>query len=155
MSKENLTPLVMKRSNLAEDDDNLLEPIVINYKANKKKKKKDQSEEDTEDKPRYTSQLKDVQEMEGDMLQIARRASQSVTKGLDTYDKARKKSARTKKDGAIEDFPHNATKAVSEAMKEASEIPVDIVDALMTKNYRKQARKNLKRATRLIKVFRI
>lgn len=151
MSNSKGSPLVIERSRLK--DEYALEPIVLDYKARKKKQKK--TDIDGDKKAKYSSSLKDVQEMEGDMVQIARRASQAVTKGLDTYDKARKKSAASKKDGAIEDFPHNATKAVSESMKEASEIPVDIVDALMTKNYRKQARKNLRRAARLIRVFRI
>lgn len=152
MSNEPVTPLVVKRSNLKSEHE--LEPIVLEYKK-KKKSKKAKSETDGEKKPKYSESLKDVQEIEGDMVRVARRASQAVTKGLDSYDKARKKSSESKRDGAIEDFPHNATKAISDSLKEASEIPVDIVDALMTKNYRKQARQNLRRASRMIRIFRI
>lgn len=153
MSEEKVTPIVLKRSKNKSGDS--LRPIVVDYSSRKKKRKESEDAVGGEPKPEYSSNLKDLQEVEGDLVSIARRASESVTKGLDTYDKARKKSARLKKDGAIEDFPHNATKAISAGLKEASEIPVDVVDAVLTRNIRKQIRRNLRRASRTIKIFRI
>ena len=153
MNEENVSPLVLKRSGEKSTSD--FEPIVLKYKKRKQKKNRIRSDEAGEKKPEYSRNLKDVQKVEGDMVGIAHRASQAVTKGFESYDKSRKKSAKSKKDGAIEDFPHNATKAVSDSLKEASEIPVDIVDSLLTRNYRKQMRRNLRQASRAIKIFRL
>ena len=127
-------------------------PIVLEYRSGKKKKKK--AGVDGKGRRNYSRGLKDVQEVEGDMVKIARKATRSVAKAIETYEKERTRSADEKKDGAIEDFPQNAAKAMSEAMKEASDIPVDVVDALTTRNLRKQLRRNLKRTSRALKVFR-
>ncbi len=150
MNAEHVKPVVLKRSRTKSGSE--FQPIVLDYKPRKKKRNK--AEDSTGNEPRYSRNLKDVQKLEGDVVRIARRASTTVTKGLDTYDKERKKSAMSKKDGAIEDFPHNATKAVSESLKEASELPVDLADALLTKNYRRQIRRSLRRASRALKLFR-
>lgn len=151
MSEKPLTPLVFKRSE--ERQQNKIQPIVIKYKS-RKKGKKQKSALESEVSPRFSRSLEDVQKVEGDLVRVARRASRAVSRGIDTYDKERKKSAAEKKDGAIEDFPHNTAKAVSTSLKEASEIPVDIVDSLSTKNYRKQVRRNLRRASRALRIFR-
>ncbi len=66
-----------------------------------------------------------------------------------------RRSAREKKDGAVKDFPHNSAKALSESLKEASEIPVDMADAVTTKNYRKRMRRGLRRASRVLRLFRL
>ena len=131
-----------------------LQPIVLEYKERKKKQKQSAPSDDADDE-KYTEGFEDVQRMEGDAVHLARRSAKVISKGLDTYDEERKRSAKEKKDGAIEDFVNNSAKALSVSMKEASDIPMDIAEALSTSSYQKQLRKNLRRASKTIRLFRI
>jgi len=142
-------PRVLRRSGGKLQDD--MKPIVLDYR---KRKKKTRAEEDDEPKL-YSEGLEDVQVLEGDIVRIAKRAAKAASKGLDTYDQERQRSAKEKTDGAIEDFFNNSAKATSSFLKEASEIPVDVAEALNTESYRKRLRKNLRRSSRLMRLFRI
>ncbi len=125
-----------------------LQPIVIDYKKRKKnKERRDQS------KPRYSNGLKDAQRLEGDLMRVAQRATTALSDGIDTYEKERKKSARKKKDGAVKDYLNNSAKAFSASIKEASEIPVDLAEIANKSSYRKRLRSNLRKASRLIRLF--
>lgn len=143
--------IVLRRSRGKLQSD--IQPIVLEYKDRRKKRKKAVEPDDEEEK--YSEGLENVQRMEGDMVHLARRSAKAISKGLDTYDQERQNSAREKKDGAIEDFMNNSAKAISASMKEASDIPVDIAESLSTSNYRKQLRRNLRRASRVMRLFRI
>ncbi len=129
-----------------------LQPIVVEYHSRKKKSSERLEEKHAE---RYSDGLADVQRVEGDLVRLARRATTAVAKGLDTYDRERSRSAAEKTDGAIEDFPHNAAKALSESLKEASEIPLDIADSATSVNYRRRMRRNLQRVSKALRVFRL
>jgi hypothetical protein len=142
--------IVLRRSRGKLQTD--VQPIVLEYKE-LRKKQKNSTENDTD--KQYTEGLEDLQRMEGDAIHMARRSAKVISKGLDTYDEERKRSAKEKKDGAIEDFVHNSAKAVSASMKEASDIPMDIAEALSASSYRKQLRKNLRRVSKVIRLFRI
>ena len=74
---------------------------------------------------------------------------------MEIYDRERQKSAREKTDGAIEDFIQNSAKATSAYLKEASDLPIDLVEAVSNLSYRDQVRKNLRRASRFIRTWRI
>lgn len=128
-----------------------VQPIVLEYKERRKQQKKTVET----DEAKYTEGLEDIQRLEGDALRVAKRSARALSKGLDTYDQERQRSAKEKKDGAIEDFIDNSAKAASASMKEASEIPMDIAEALGTTSYRKRLRNNLRRASRVIRLFRI
>jgi hypothetical protein len=146
MSAEPLKPRVLRRSRGQLQQD--LKPIVLEYRPRKKKTA-------GRGEPRYSEGLEDVQRVEGDLVRIARRATSAASKGLDTYDRERQRSASEKKDGAIEDFPHNSAKAMSEALKEASEIPVDIADSIERTDLHREIRRGLRRISRAIAVFRL
>lgn len=128
-----------------------LRPIVLDYKE-RSKKKKSAEEGETE---QYSEGLEDVQRLEGSAVRLAQKSARALSKSLDTYEQERKRSAKEKKDGAIEDFVHNSAKAASVYMKEASEIPLDIADSLDTTSYRKRLRETLRQASRMIRLFRI
>jgi len=128
-----------------------LQPIVLEYKERRKKTK---TEGETEE-VRYSEGLEDVQRMEGDVMRVAQRSARALSKSLDTYDQERKRSAKEKKDGAIEDFAHNSAKAASTYMKEISEIPMDIAESLDTSSYRKRLRDSLHQTSKVIRLFRI
>jgi hypothetical protein len=126
-----------------------IQPIVVELKQPRKKKKTVEKEE------KYSKGLGNIQRAEGDFLRVAKRSARAISKGIDTYDNERRRSAKGKKDGAIEDFMDNSAKAMSVSMKEASEIPLDIAESMSTKSYRNRLRKNLRRASRYIRIFRI
>ena len=130
-----------------------MQPIVLEYKKRKKKAKEGKAKD--KEAERYSPGLKDIQRMEGDAVRIANRATKAVSKGIDTYDRERKRSAKEKKDGAIEDFMYNSAKAASEAMKEASELPVDMAEAFNKTSYRKRVRTGLRRASKMLRTWRI
>jgi hypothetical protein len=122
-----------------------VKPIILEYKG-RKQKSKPKAEENG---------LEDVQVLEGNMVRIAQRAAKAASKGIDTYEQERQRSAKEKTDGAIEDFFNNSAKATSAYLKEASDIPLDVVESLNTESYRKRLRKNLRRTSKLIRLFRI
>jgi hypothetical protein len=128
-----------------------IKPIVLEYKGRNKKNNKPENS----DQEKYSDGLEDVQTLEGNVLRTAKRAAKIVSKGIDTYDNERQISAKEKTDGAIEDFFHNAAKATSVSMKEASDLPLDVVESLNTESYRKRLRKNLRRSSKLLRLFRI
>jgi hypothetical protein len=84
-----------------------------------------------------------------------RRATRAIALGVETYERERAKSAQMKVDGAIVDFPHNSAKALSETLREASEIPVDVADSVTTQNYRRRVHRNLRNAAKALRVFRM
>lgn len=127
-----------------------IQPIVLEYKKRKKSRVNGR-----ERKEKYSKGLEDVQRLEEDVVRVSQRGARALSKGLDTYEHERQKSAREKKDGAIEDFVHNSAKATSAYLKEASEIPVDIAESLNRTSYRKILRANLRRASKVIRLFRI
>ena len=128
-----------------------LQPIVLEYKERKKKTKAEAENTD----PKYSDGLEDVQRAEGDVMRVAQRSARALSKSLDTYEQERKRSAKEKRDGAIEDFPHNSAKAVSTYMKEMSDVPMDIAESLDTSSYRKRLRDSLHQTSRIIRLFRI
>jgi len=128
-----------------------MKPIILEYKGRKKKSRPKAEEGQT----MYSEGLEDVQVMEGNVVRIAQRAAKAASKGLDTYEQERQRSAKEKTDGVIEDFFNNSAKATSAYLKEASDIPVDIVESINTESYRKRMRKNLRRASKFIGLFRI
>lgn len=128
-----------------------IKPIVLDFKGRRKKVKT----EGIEDQEQYSEGLEDIQVLEGDVMRVAQRSIKALSKGIDTYEEERKKSAKEKTDGAIEDFLNNSAKATSAYLKEASEIPVDMAEAMDKGSYRKRLRKSLRRSSKLIRLFRI
>jgi hypothetical protein len=129
-----------------------LEPLVFEYEPHTETPADDREHENGE---LYSDGLEDIQRAEADLARVARRASQAIAKGIDTYDRERSRSAHEKEDGAIEDFPHNSAKAMSEAFKEASELPLDIAEAVAPRHARKRMRRNLKQLSKTLRVFRL
>lgn len=150
MTTEPVRPRVFRRSRGQLQPG--LRPIVLDYRANDEA---EAGEADAEHNELYSEGLADFQQAEADLVRIARRATAAMAKGIDTYDVERRASAKTKKDGAIEDFPHNSAKAVSAALKEASELPLDVADAVSTQHARKRLRRGLRRLSRSMRVFRL
>jgi hypothetical protein len=128
-----------------------LQPVVLKFKKGGKKSK-DSGEAA---KAKYSKGLEDIQILEGNFVRIAQRTSKAIYRGIDTYERERSQSSKKKIDGAIEDFVYNSAKAASEFMKETSEIPVDLVDSMNTKSYRKGVRKGLRRSSKILRMWRI
>jgi hypothetical protein len=133
-------------NNLSSDD---IRPIVVDYKKRKKKGKNGRQGK------KYSPGLEDIQRLEGNAVKIANRATRALSKGIETYDEERKRSAKEKKDGAVEDFVHNSAKAASATLKEASDLPIDLAEAVNMKSYRKRMRTGLRRTSRILRTWRI
>ena len=127
-----------------------VKPIVLEFKRKDEKK-----DSETKGKPKYSKRLEDIQTMEADLLRVSQKAAKAVSKGIDTYQAEREKSAEEKTDGAIEDFMHNSAKAMSASLKEASDIPVDIADSISSDANRKRLRRTLREASKSLDFWRI
>jgi hypothetical protein len=147
-NEENAPHLVRLSSRAAQAE---MKPIVLKYRG-KAKKTKDKSDGK---KARYSRGLEDFQRMEGDLTRISQKAAKAVSKGLDTYERERTRSAQEKKDGAVEDYYYNSAKATSAFLKEASDLPIDLAESMYTKTYRKRLRQSLRNSSRMIRMFRI
>jgi hypothetical protein len=141
-------PLRRSRGRLHTD----VQPIILKFK---KRKKESDKGTDGDGKEKYSKGLEDIQVLEGNLMRIAQRSSKAVSRGIDTYEQERKKSSRAKKDGAIEDFVYNSGKATSAFLKETSELPLDLAEAVNTKSYRKRLRRSLRRTSRAMRIWRL
>jgi hypothetical protein len=130
-----------------------VKPIVLEYK--KDKEEKDSEDSGVKGKVKYSKGLEDIQTFESDVLRLSQKAAKAFSKGIDTYQQEREKSAEEKTDGAIEDFVHNSAKAMSVSLKEASDIPVDIAESVNTASYRKRLRQSLREASKAIDFWRL
>ena len=128
-----------------------LKPIVLKFK---KSKKKDKSV-DAERKEKYSRGLEDIQRLEGNVVRISQKATKALSKGMDVYERERQQSAKEKTDGVIKDFIHNTARAGSAYLKEAADIPLDLAEAVSPRSYRKRLRRNLRRASKFIRLWRI
>lgn len=144
-----------KKINLADQSDRApgssLKPIVLKFK--KSKNKKESAKDDGKEK--YSPGLADIQRLEGNVVRISQKATKALSKGMDTYERERQQSAKAKTDGVIEDFIHNSAKAGSAYLKEVADIPVDLADMVNPLTSRKRLRKNLRRASKFIRLWRI
>lgn len=127
-----------------------VKPIILEFKRKDEKK-----DSETKGKAKYSKRLEDIQTMEADVLRVSQKAAKAFSKGIDTYQAEREKSAEEKTDGAIEDFMHNSAKAMSASLKEASDIPVDIADSISSDANRKRLRKTLREASKSLDFWRI
>jgi len=146
---KNDKPRVLRRIRGKLQDD--MKPIVLEYRGRKKKSETKASE----GQKKYSDGLEDIQVLEGDMMRVAQRTARAASKGIDTYEEERQRSAKEKTDGAIEDFFHNSAKATSTFLKETSEIPMDIAESINKESYRKRLRRSLRLSSKLIRLFRI
>jgi hypothetical protein len=129
-----------------------VKPIVLEYQRKERKEEQKSSAKGT---GKYSKGLEDVQTMESNILRLSQKAAKAFSKGIDTYQAEREKSAEEKTDGAIEDFVHNSAKAMSASLKEASDIPMDIAESINTDSYRKQLRKTLRETSKAISFWRL
>jgi len=146
---ENIKPRLLRRTHGKLKPE--IKPIVIEYEDRRTK----QGGRTEKSKQKYSDGLEDVQVLEGNVVRVAQKAVKALSKGVDTYERERQQSAKEKTDGAIEDFFNNSAKATSTYLKEVSDIPVDLMESIDTSSYRKRLRRNLRRASRLIRLFRI
>lgn len=85
---------------------------------------------DKKKKRKTTRGLRDLQTMGRRMTKTAHRMSRAVEKGIATYRERSEASAEKQRDGALRDLPRNTAVGMSVAIREASRLPVDLVDAV-------------------------
>ena len=92
----------------------------------------------------FTTGTKSLQEIEETIANSALTFTNALSKGLTTYLEARKESANSKKDGAIEDMVVNVAKGVTETVKEASNIITDAAVAFDKVGFSAKRREQMK-----------
>ena len=110
-------------------------PIVLE-RAKKGKKKK----------PR----LKDADTFERNLYRAARRTVDAADKGMRRYGKARRKSARRERDGALIDLVPNVTKGMVSGSAKLALVPLDLLRAGWPRSMRRTTRGTVRTAARVI-----
>lgn len=118
-------------------------PIVLKLKRGKKNKKG------------YSKEFRDLQRSEAKLSKIAEKAARAAAKGAIVYNKARKKSAGNKRDGAMRDFGLNLAEGLSASLRRASSIPVDAAEAMNTKSSRRLMRGQMRLARNGLRLWRL
>ena len=98
------------------------------YVIDKKKKKR---------RRKVSRELRDMEQMERHLGRAAQHAARAMADGMDTYRRRRRRSARTKRDGALRDMPRNAAEGMAEALRGASRVPIDLARAADTPTVRR------------------
>ncbi len=122
-----------------------MKPLVLKYKSWKKKS--------GQAKPRYTRGLKEIQLLEGDAANVAKKAARALARSVEVYDKKRGKSARKRRDGALRDYLQNSAHATSTFLKESSDIPIDLAESARRLSIRKSVRKSLRRLSKRLTIW--
>jgi hypothetical protein len=104
-----------------------------------------ESKEDTrqaEKTTRYSSRYEGLQKAERRLTRASHQLGEAVLAGIESWDRSREKSARSKKDGAVKDGLENFTKAYAKTIREAAGVPRQVVKGV-AQLYPKKARKLL------------
>lgn len=91
-------------------------------------------------KRKYSSGLKDVQGLTRGFVNSSDRLGRAVAKGFSTYRTESDKSARKKRDGAVQYAVQNWAKAVGKSVRMASSAPYKFAKAGNTKTLRRALR---------------
>ncbi len=115
-----------------------------------KSKQKTDAKGKSEDNAMFTRGTKSFQKIEETVATTALSFAHAISKGLSTYLDARKKSAESKKDGAVQDMVVNVAKGVTETVKESSNIITDTAEAfdeiIFSTNIRKRMKNQIGKA---------
>lgn len=94
--------------------------------------------------------LKDADRAERNLYRAARRTADGAQTGLRRYDKARKKSGRRERDGAIIDVIPNSARGMVAAAGRLAPIPLDVMRAASPKLIRRVSRSTVRASARII-----
>ena len=91
-------------------------------------------------KKKYTRGLRDIQKFDRGWAKASRRVNRAVADGYSTYVKSSNKSARKRRDGAIQDAFKNWSKAMGKTLRRASSAPEILAESMDTKSNRRMFR---------------
>ena len=111
-------------------------PIVLE-RAKKKSKK---------NKPRW----RDADTMERNLYKAARRTADAADKGMRRYEKARKKSAKRERDGALIDLWPNTVKGMAAGGGKMALVPLDMMRAAWPRSARRATRQTVRAMARVV-----
>ncbi len=109
---------------MAESSQSPAPPIVVNARKKRNKKR------------RYSQGLQSIQMSEVALTRGANRFADAVSQGLREYRRGRDRSSNRKKDGMVVDYVPNVGRGISEAIRVASPIPLDIARAVNHREFR-------------------
>lgn len=91
-------------------------------------------------KKKYSRGLRDIQRFDRGLAKASRKINEAVAEGLNKYLKDSDKSARKRRDGAIQDALENWAAAMGKTVRRASKAPEILASTLNTRSSRKQFR---------------
>jgi hypothetical protein len=97
-----------------------------------------------EHKRKYSRRTKGVQEIERGVSKAAASLGDAVAKTFRTYKKRENASSFKKRDGAVKDAIKNWSKAYGKGVKEASDVPYQLVKSVNSSKASKQIRDAVK-----------
>ena len=103
--------------------------VIVEPTRDKKKKKK-----------KYSRGLRDIQKFDIALAKANKRLNSAAAEGYSSYLKSSRKSARKRRDGAIQDAFKNWAKANGKTMRRASSAAEILADAMDTKSSRRNFR---------------
>ena len=106
-------------------------------------------------KRRYSKGLEGVQRTGRHLAKASSRMARATASGMTTFQKSADKSAFKKKDGALRDFSVNVGKALRTSLRKSSRIPLDVARAFDTPQTRRAAKRQLRFASGLGRLFRV
>jgi hypothetical protein len=119
------------------------EPAILSLRASsviyKKRRKK---------KRRYSSGLKQLQQVERGAIKASGRLARAIDRGLRTYRNREDRSSRKRRDGAIRDGLKNWSRAVGRTLRVASRAPNDFTRRFNSKQFSRQVRDTLRAFSR-------
>ena len=111
-------------------------PIVLE-RAKKKSKKS---------KPRW----RDADTAERNLYKAARHTADAADKGMRRYEKARKKSAKRERDGALIDLMPNMAKGMAAGSSKLALVPLDMARAAWPRSMRRTTRRTVRAMARVV-----
>jgi hypothetical protein len=103
-----------------------------------------QGDGDKKRKPRW----KDADRTERHLYRAAQRSADAAAKGMRRYDRARSKSARKQRDGALIDLVPNMAKGMTTTARRLVPVPLDMLRAANTPTVRRITRRTVRATAR-------
>jgi hypothetical protein len=103
----------------------------------------------TSSSKRKKPRLGELDRAERQFFKAADRSTKAASRGMQSYDKARKKSARRERDGAIIDVIPNIARGGAVTAAKLAPVPLDLLRAGFTPSVRKASRRTVRAAARM------
>lgn len=103
-----------------------------------------------ESKKRKKNRLQGLNRMEREIYRASDRTAKAATRGVQRYEKGRKKSAKRERDGAIIDLMPNLARGGAVSAARMAPVPFDMVRAGFSPTVRRATRRSVRATARML-----